>query len=119
MLTLKEITKEIAAGLSVPPRPLKAILFGSLVHGTSHEDSDIDLVVILDKEGKSGSYKALINNRMEISRKLRKLKKKYPIDVLVYTKDEWEELRASGAHSLKRSKMKGSSSYEEGHRGLA
>ncbi|MFQ6079265.1 MAG: nucleotidyltransferase domain-containing protein [Thermodesulfobacteriota bacterium] len=106
-MTLKEITKEIAAGLSAPPRPLKAILFGSLAHGTPHEDSDIDLVVILDKEGKSGSYKALINNRMEISRKLRKLKKKYPIDVLVYTKDEWEELRASGSSFIEKIENEG------------
>ena len=107
MLTLKEITEEIVAGLSVPPRPLKAILFGSLAQGTSREDSDIDLVVILDKEGKSGSYKALINNRIEISRKLRKLKKKYPIDVLVYTKDEWEELRASGSSFIEKIENEG------------
>jgi len=52
MLTLEEITEEIAAGLSAPPRPLKAILFGSFAHGTSREDSDIDLVVILNKEGR-------------------------------------------------------------------
>jgi predicted nucleotidyltransferase len=107
MLMLKKITEEIVAGLSVPPRPLKAILFGSLAHGISHEDSDIDLVVILDKEGKSGSYKALVNNRMEISRKLRKLKKKYPIDVLVYTKDEWEELRASGSSFIEKIENEG------------
>lgn len=108
MLKLKEITEEIAEGLSIPPRPLKAILFGSLAQGrTSREDSDIDLVVILDKEGKSRSYKALINNRMEISRKLRKLKKKYPIDVLVYTKDEWEELRASGSSFIEKIENEG------------
>ena len=107
MLKVKDISKEIAAGLSVPPRPLRAILFGSLTHGTSREDSDIDLVVILNKEGKSENYKALISNRMEISRKLRKLKKKYPIDVLVYTRDEWEELRASGSSFIEKIENEG------------
>ncbi len=93
MLKLKDISEQIATGLNTPPRPWKVILFGSHAHGTPHKDSDIDLVVILDKEGKSDSYKTMINNRMEISRKLRALKQKYPIDILVYTKDEWEELK--------------------------
>ena len=107
MLTLKEITEEIAAGLSTPPRPLKAILFGSFARRASNEDSDIDLVVILNKEGRSESYEALVNNRMEISRKLRKLRKRYPMDVLVYTKGEWEELRASGSSFIKKIESEG------------
>ena len=37
---------------------------------------DIDLVVVLDKEGKSSSYKTLINNRMEIAKRLRELRKR-------------------------------------------
>ena len=107
MLTLKEITEEIVAGLSAPPRPLKAILFGSFARRASHEDSDIDLVVILNKEGRSESYEALVNNRMEISRKLRELRKRYPMDVLVYTKDEWEELRSSGSSFIERIESEG------------
>jgi predicted nucleotidyltransferase len=94
-LDLKDIRKQITDGLNTSPRPLKVILFGSYARGIPHDDSDIDLVVILDRKGKSASYRALIKNRMEISRRLRNLKKKYPMDVLVYTKDEWEELRAS------------------------
>ena len=95
MLNLEEIRKKITDGLNASPRPLQVILFGSYAQGTPNDDSDINLVVILDKEGKSDSYKTLINNRIEISRRLRDLKKKYPIDILVYTKDEWDELKAS------------------------
>lgn len=102
MLNFKDISNQIAAGLSTPPRPLKVILFGSHAHGIPHKDSDIDLVVILDKKGKSDSYKAMINNRMEISKKLRDLKQKYPMDILVYTKDEWEELKASKSSFIER-----------------
>jgi len=94
-MNLEEIRKQITDELNTSPRPLRVILFGSYAQGTSHDDSDIDLVVILDKEGKSDSYKTVINNRIEISRRLRELKKKYPIDILVYTKDEWDELKAS------------------------
>jgi len=94
-MNLEEIRKQITDRLNKSPRPLRAILFGSFAHGASHDDSDIDLVVILDKEGKSDTYKALINNRVEISKRLRALKRKYPMDILVYTRDEWEELKAS------------------------
>ena len=65
-------------------------------------ENDIDLVVVLDRAGKSDSYRTLINNRREISKRLRDLKKKYPIDILVYTKDEWEELRTSGSSFIKK-----------------
>lgn len=59
-------------------------------------------MVILDKKGKSDSYRTMINNRMKISKKLRDLKQKYPIDILVYTKDEWEELKASKSSFIER-----------------
>jgi len=95
MLKLKDIQKQIADRLNAQPKPLKVILFGSYAHGNPRDDSDIDLLVILDKEGKSDSYKTMINNRMEISKRLRELRKKYPMNILVYTKDEWEELKAS------------------------
>jgi predicted nucleotidyltransferase len=95
MLNLDDIRRQITDGLKTSPRPLKVILFGSYAGGIPHDDSDIDLVVILDRRGKSESYRSLINNRMEISRRLRVLKRRYPVDILVYTKDEWDELRAS------------------------
>ena len=107
MLNHKDIRKEIAARLDGSPRPLKAILFGSYAHGTPHDDSDIDLVVILDKEGKSDSYKTVIDNRMEISRRLRELRRKYPIEILVYTKDEWAELKASGSSFIQKIETEG------------
>jgi predicted nucleotidyltransferase len=102
MLNNEDIRKEVVARLNESPKPLQAILFGSYAYGKPGEDSDIDLVVILDKDGKSDSYRALINNRREVSKRLRDLKKKYPIDILVYTREEWEELKASGSSFIKK-----------------
>jgi uncharacterized protein len=90
MLTLQEIQKQVSDGLDSPPRPLKVILFGSYARGMPHGESDIDPAVILDKEGKSQSYRSLVRNRVEISKRLRQLRRTHPVDVLVYTKDEWE-----------------------------
>jgi transcriptional regulator with XRE-family HTH domain/predicted nucleotidyltransferase len=101
VLSVDDIRKGVANSLSDPPKPLKVILFGSYALGTPRKDSDIDIVVILDKEGKSDSYAAMIQNRMEVYRRLRQMRARYPMDVLVYTKDEWEELRASGSSFIR------------------
>ena len=107
MLNLDNIKREIATALDTAPRPLKVMVFGSLARGAPHEDSDIDLVVILNKDGKSDSYRAMISARMEIAKRLRALRRKYPIDILVYTKDEWEELKASGSSFIKKIDQEG------------
>ena len=107
MLMREQIRKQIAEMLNESPKPLKVLLFGSYAYGTPRDDSDIDLVVVLDKEGKSDSYKTLINNRMEIARRLRQLRKRYPIDILVYTRDEWEELKASESSFVQKIERQG------------
>ncbi len=91
------IYKEIVESLSGSQLPLKVIVFGSHAFGKAGKDSDIDLLVVLDKKGKSQNYKELIQNRRFISKQLLRLKKKYSIDLLVYTKDEWEDLKLSGS----------------------
>jgi predicted nucleotidyltransferase len=107
MLNLDTVKKQIATALDAAPRPLKVTLFGSLARGTSGEDSDIDLVVILNKEGKSDSYKAMISARMDIAKRLRTLRRKYPIDILVYTKEEWEDLKSSGSSFITKIEQEG------------
>jgi len=93
--------------LNESPKPFKVLLFGSYAYGTPRDDSDIDLVVVLDKDGKSTSYKTLIDNRMEISRRLRQLRKQCSVDVLVYTRDEWEELKASQSSFVQKIEREG------------
>jgi predicted nucleotidyltransferase len=107
MLTFEEIQKHVFDGLNSPPRPLRVILFGSYARGAPLGESDIDLVVVLDKEGKSDSYRALVSNRVEISRRLRQLKRKQSVDILVYTKEEWATLRASNSSFIQRIEAEG------------
>jgi len=107
MLSLDNVKKQIATALDAGPRPLRVMLFGSFARGAPREDSDIDLVVILNKEGKSDTYKAMISARMDIAKRLRTLRRKYPIDVLVYTKEEWEALKASGSSFITKIEQEG------------
>jgi len=102
-----DIAREIIESMSHPPKPLKVILFGSYAYGQPHNDSDIDLLVVLDKSGKSIDYRSLIKNRQEISDRLFSLKKKYSIDLIVYTKEEWEELKSYGTSFILEIEEKG------------
>lgn len=78
-------------------QPSKAIVFGSFAYGQPDENSDIDLLVVLNKRGLSASHAEAMDNKRELSRELRPLRKRIPIDLLVYTKDEWKYIRQSGS----------------------
>ena len=85
----------------------KILVFGSAVSGKFHKDSDVDLVIILDKKGIAKTYKERIENRRIVSKLLRDLRKKIPIDLFVYTKDEWDLLQKSGSTFYREIEEKG------------
>ncbi|MGH8907580.1 MAG: nucleotidyltransferase domain-containing protein [Egibacteraceae bacterium] len=47
--SLREWLPEVVADIVREHRPLRIILFGSLARGEEHQDSDIDLLVVLDR----------------------------------------------------------------------
>jgi len=85
----------------------KIILFGSHAYGTPCADSDIDLIIVSNARGMSKNYKDYLKNKTMISKKLLKIKKKYPLDLIVYTKDEWAFLKASKTSFIKTIEEKG------------
>ncbi len=70
--------------------PYKIILFGSYACGRPNVDSDLDLIVILDKKGLAKTYKEKVQKRMLVGRQLLDIEREVPLDTLVYTLDEWE-----------------------------
>ena len=71
-------------------------LFGSFATGNIREDSDIDLLVILNRDDALESYDQRIDFRKEIIRALRPVNKDIGIDILLYTKSEWSKLLDNG-----------------------
>ena len=71
----------------------KIILFGSYAKGTATEDSDIDLVVILDSDEMSQLFKDRMARRRPVSRALLDINRQYSMDILVYTKAEFSYLK--------------------------
>jgi len=66
--------------------PDKIYLIGSYANGNANEDSDIDLLIV--KETNEPKYKRSI----EIQRLL--IGSKMPVDILVYTNEEFEKEKA-------------------------
>jgi predicted nucleotidyltransferase len=102
----KKIKDEILHCLK-KERVHKIILFGSHAYGTPYADSDIDLIIVSDIKGMSKTYKDYLKNKNSISKKLLRIKKKYPLDLIVYTKDEWAFLKASRTSFIRAIEEKG------------
>jgi len=78
MVALNDI-QELSRRIAEEFQPDKIILFGSHAHGTPHEDSDVDLLVILPFEGKPLEKSLEILNRVD---------PRFPIDLLARRPDD-------------------------------
>jgi len=93
-LTISNLVDKIASNVN----PDKIYLIGSYATGLANEDSDIDLLVV--KESDEPKYKRSI----EIQRLL--IGSKLPVDIVVYTNDEFENEKLKG-NSFINSAIKG------------
>ena len=99
--------------------PLKVILFGSYAYGVPHEDSDIDLIIVLNKKGMAKSYKERKENKTIVAGKLLDIEEQVPLDTLVYTIDEWEYFLNNNSSFSKLINQKGILLYEADNRRMA
>jgi predicted nucleotidyltransferase len=70
----------------------KILLFGSSAKGDMHEDSDIDLLVVLDEDYTPQTYDEWMEVKLKVRRILRDINEKIAIDLLVYTNPQYEQL---------------------------
>jgi predicted nucleotidyltransferase len=82
--TVEEIT--VRARALLPPTVSEAYVFGSYARGTAHADSDLDLLIVAETQS-SWPQRALefsaLTDYFE------------PVDLLVYTPEEWARMRAA------------------------
>jgi predicted nucleotidyltransferase len=93
--------------------PYKIILFGSYASGITSEDSDLDLVVVLDSPEITKNYEEKMKNKLMVRRNIYELSKKVPIDLVVYTKGEYEIISKSGSSFYNEIKDTGKVLYEK------
>lgn len=93
--------------------PYKVVLFGSHAIETQGEGSDIDLLVILDSEAISQTYKEKMKKKLMVRNKIIEINERVPIDLIVYTKAEYEIMVKHGSSFLKEITTSGKTLYEK------
>ena len=68
----------------------KVILFGSHANENADNESDIDLLVVLDENTLPDNYDEWLEIKMKVRRTLREINKEVAIDLLVYTRPQYD-----------------------------
>lgn len=84
--------QQIASRIGDAMHPLQVLLFGSYADGTATEDSDLDLLVVMESSEPRYKRGAAIRNLF--------WPPKAPMDILVYTPDEVSRWNGVSNHVL-------------------
>jgi predicted nucleotidyltransferase len=93
--------------------PYKIVLFGSFANGTAHEDSDIDIMVILDNNHVAKTYQERLEKRLYVRKLVLEINRKIPLDILVYSKEELNILKERGNYFIDEIEKTGKVIYEK------
>ncbi len=93
--------------------PYKIILFGSVATGDYDEESDIDLIVVLDSDKISQNYEEKMENKMIVRKAIRDISEEIPIDLLVFTKKEFKIIMNNKNSFFKDIEERGKIIYEK------
>ena len=91
----------------------KVILFGSYAKGTANENSDIDMVVILNNDDVAKTYGERLMKKLYINRLVRKINYKIALDILVYSKEEYRIIKDNGNYFINEIENTGKIIYEK------
>lgn len=103
MIVSIDTIREISAHIATEFNPEKVILFGSYAYGSPSEDSDVDLLVTLDFEGKSFSKSLEILNRVD---------PRFSVDLIVRRPEDAERRYVQGDPLIREAIDRGIVLYE-------
>ena len=112
METMTSTINEIVSHLRAID-PFRIVLFGSHAFETEELESDIDLLVILDSEDISQTYEQRMQSRLLVRESVQAINKQVAIDLIVYTKGEYQDLQRQGSSFLKEIESTGKTLYEK------
>lgn len=93
----ESLKNTIVAQISAAVKPSEIFLFGSHAYGIPHEDSDIDLMVVIDSDVVPRDYTEKSQIYLSVSRAIRTLRSEVPVDLIVYTKPEFNRFKEIGS----------------------
>ena len=91
----------------------RVILFGSYANETANDNSDIDMVVILDNNDVAKTYEERLKKKLYINRLVRNINYKIALDILVYSKEEYKILKNYGNYFIDEIENTGKIIYEK------
>jgi predicted nucleotidyltransferase len=97
----------------------RVILFGSYAYGTPTETSDIDLIVVLNRNDIPSSYKENSDLYLQVSRAIRDIRQQIPVDLIVHTQSMHKKFIELDSMFAKEVLQKGQVLYEANHEGVA
>ena len=93
--------------------PYRIVLFGSYAKGTADENSDIDILVILDNNDVAKTYEERLKKKLYINRLVRNINYKMALDILVYSKEEYKMVKNYGNYFIDEIENTGRIIYEK------
>lgn len=99
--------------------PYRIVLFGSAASGEQVTESDIDLLVILDSQVVPLTYGERMATRIAVRDSIREINRRLPIDLVVYTRAEYDLLKKRGASFLDGIESSGKTLYEKSSKSVA
>jgi predicted nucleotidyltransferase len=93
--------------------PYKIILFGSYANNNETENSDIDLMIILDNNDVAKTYEERQRKKLYIRKLVREINYKKALDILVYSKEELKIIKESGNYFIDEIEKTGKVIYEK------
>jgi predicted nucleotidyltransferase len=93
--------------------PYRIILFGSYAKGTATDDSDIDMVVILDNYDVAKTYEERLKKKLYINKLVRNINYKVALDILVYSRAEYKIVKDIGNYFIDEIEQTGKIIYEK------
>lgn len=102
----EQLIQQVVERLVDTYQPQAIFIFGSMVWGNPHSHSDLDLLIVVDHSQET-PYKRILKG----TKSLRGLK--VPKDILVYTREEFEEMAGDRASLCYKIKQEGIKAYEQ------
>jgi len=84
----KNLQNEIISRITNNFKVKNIILFGSFATSNADNDSDVDLLIILDEAGLAVSFDDILLRRLKVAKILHDIRQRISIDTLIYTRDE-------------------------------
>jgi len=97
----------------LPSDPCRIVLFGSCAKETQGEHSDIDLMVILDNDHVSQTYKERLDKKVSVRNLVLDTNRQIPLDILVYSREELKLVKRHGNDFIDEIEKTGRVIYEK------